>query len=73
MDHAIDDGSLLVSAFIDYVAAFDSVSHHFLDEAMSVAGGSDKCRMVFRAIYGKAAAVVRVQTSGGEDVDLKVQ
>ena len=63
MDHAIDDGSLLVSAFIDYVAAFD----HFLDEAMSVAGGSDKCRMVFRAIYGKAAAVVRVQTSGGEE------
>ena len=67
IDHAVDKGSLLVSAFIDYVAAFDSVSHHFLDEAMAEAGGSDKCRMVFRAIYGKATAVVRVQTSGGEE------
>ena len=67
MDHAIDEGSLLVSTFIDYVAAFDSVSHHFLDEAMAEAGGSDKCRSVFRAIYQKAAAVVRVRTSGGEE------
>lgn len=68
MDHAIGEGSLLVSTFVDYVAAFDSVSHHFLDEAMAEAGGTDKCRMVFRAIYGKAAAVVRVRTSGGEEV-----
>ena len=54
--------------FIDYVAAFDSVSHKFLDEALAEANASDKTRAIFRAIYSKASAVVRVSQSDGTNV-----
>ena len=50
---------------LDYEAAFDSVSHLFLDEALGAAGASDKIRSIFRAIYSKANAVVRVQKADG--------
>ena len=54
--------------FLDYEAAFDSVSHLFLDEALGAAGASDKIRSIFRAIYSKANAVVRVQKADGSQV-----
>ncbi len=57
-----------VLVFIDFVAAFDSVSHKLLDEALGEAGASDKSRAVFRAIYSKAAAAVRVRDPSGEEM-----
>jgi exonuclease III len=57
-----------VLTFIDFVSAFDTVSHKFLDEALSEAGASDKVRGVFRTIYSAATARVRVRTQGGEVV-----
>ena len=53
--------------FIDYTAAFDSVSHFFLDEALGEAGASDKSRSVFRSIYENASASVRVRNADGTD------
>ena len=36
--------------FIDYSAAFDSVSHRFIDEMLAKAGASNKLRAMFRAV-----------------------
>ena len=38
-------------SFIDYSAAFDSISHKFLDKALKRAKVSVKTRRMFRAIY----------------------
>eukprot|EP01045_Picozoa_sp_COSAG04_P020331 COSAG04_NODE_2071_length_4866_cov_24.794210_1_plen_206_part_00 len=45
-----------------------SNGHLFLDESLGVAGASDKTRAMFRAVYGKANAVVRVRKGNGEEV-----
>eukprot|EP01050_Picozoa_sp_SAG11_P050318 SAG11_NODE_27978_length_326_cov_1.634361_1_plen_82_part_01 len=51
----------------DGECAFDTVSHKLLDTALNAAGASDKSRAVFRAIYSKASARVRVR-DGTEEV-----
>ena len=57
-----DDGKPLASiAFLDYIAAFDSVDHAFLDESLRHAGASPKSRGILRSIYSKANAVVRAK------------
>ena len=56
-----------VITYIDFVAAFDSVSHRFLDESMEEAKCRFKTRAIFRAIYRSATAQVRVQPPGGGD------
>lgn len=68
IDQCVEAGDSMVVTFIDFAAAFDSVSHKFLDVAMESCGASVKCRAIFREIYAKASAVVRVRGSGGEDV-----
>ena len=61
-----DQNETLASVvFLDYIAAFDSVDHAFLDEALKYAGASDKTRSILRAIYSKANAVVRAKDKGG--------
>ena len=57
-----------VLTFIDFVSAFDTVSHKFLDEALREAGATEKVRGVFRSIYSAATASVRVKPQGGEAV-----
>ena len=57
-----------VLTFIDFVSAFDTVSHKFLDEALEEAGATEKVRGVFRSIYCAATARVRVRSQGGEVV-----
>ena len=57
-----------MATFIDYSAAFDSVSHKFIDEALQRAGASDKIRSVFRAIYKAANAVTKVQGADGKEI-----
>ena len=51
----------MVITFIDYVAAFDTVSHKFLESALEAAGTSSKVKSIFRAIYRTAPARVRVR------------
>jgi hypothetical protein len=79
MDEVIRTGNGCVFAFIDFVSAFDTVSHHFLDESMGEIEAElieqnrlqevlqlRKCRAMFRAIYAKASACVRVTDSAGQ-------
>ena len=40
-------GKALAAVFIDYKAAFDSVSHKFIDETLEKAGVSTKARSMF--------------------------
>ena len=61
-------GRQLYVTFIDYSAAFDSVSHKFLDAALKEAGASDKSRALFRAIYKAASAVTEIPSTDGEKV-----
>ena len=68
IDHMIDKKDPLYLTFIDYSAAFDSVSHKFLDQALHAAGAKDKTRAMFRAIYGAATAVTEVQGVDGQTV-----
>ena len=46
-DDMLDAGKTLYVTYIDYSAAFDSVSHKFLDRALKVAGASNKSRALF--------------------------
>lgn len=54
--------------FIDYTAAFDSVSHCFLDKALARAKASPKCRAIFRSIYAAATARTKVEDTNGKHV-----
>ena len=54
-------GQKIAVAFIDYTAAFDTVSHKYLDEALSIersreAGVPVKIRVMFRVVYQTATA-----------------
>ena len=79
MDDVLRLEQTCVITYIDFVAAFDSCSHHFLDEAIGEAleagagvGGdpvqSTKCRAMFRAMYRQATARVRVRAADGQHV-----
>ena len=67
-DFVMSEGTSLILTFIDFKAAFDSISHFFLDEALGEAGVKAKCRSIFRAIYAKASGVVRVENADGSVV-----
>ena len=67
IDDVLGRGDTAFIVFIDFVAAFDSVSHKLLDAALHAAGATDKSRAVFRAIYSKASVAVRVRTENGEE------
>ena len=62
--------------FIDFVADFETVSHHFLDEALGYETEhammepefAEKSRAIFRVIYAKATGYVRVTASDGEKI-----
>ena len=59
-------GKELCATYIDYSAAFDSVSHKFIDQTLADAGASVKTRRIFRAIYNAAYAVVKVSGVNGK-------
>lgn len=52
--------------YIDFAAAFDSVSHRFLDAALAKAHASRKTRAMFPAIYKAAAGAARVKDKDGK-------
>ena len=64
-EDALEQGKELCATFIDYSAAFDSVSHKFIDATLADAGASVKTRRMFRAIYGAANAVTKVNDTDG--------
>ena len=75
-DQALEQGEELVITFIDYTAAFDSVSHKFLDRCLKNAGASRKTRAIFRAIYTSAKGTARVRGLDGKHVyseEFKIQ
>ena len=61
-------GKSLAAVFIDYKAAFDSVSHKFIDETLEKAGVSTKARAIFRAIYKAAAAYTTAAGTDGKRI-----
>ena len=59
-DKIIRENEKLVETFIDFKAAFDSLSHKFIDAALVKAGASRKTRTMFRAIYKVTIGVAKV-------------
>ena len=49
-------GRSIAATFIDYSAAFDTLSHKFIDEALKDAKAPIKVRAMFRAVYEAATA-----------------
>lgn len=68
LDQALERGENLIITFIDYSAAFDSVSHKFLDASLKAAGASRKTRAIFRAIYSAAEGTARVRGLNGKQI-----
>ena len=64
-EDTIEQGRQICATFIDYSAAFDSVSHKFIDITLQNAGASVKTRRMFRAIYLAASAVTKVNNTNG--------
>ena len=67
-DRVMALGESIAITFIDYTAAFDTVSHKFLDEALAEAGAPIKVRAMFRAVYSSASAFTTVPASDGRKV-----
>ena len=65
-DAVLRVGKQAVVKFIDYRAAFDTISHRFLDESLTAAGVQPKIRRIVRAIYAEATGVVRLRLPSGE-------
>ena len=74
IDFVLETQQQVTICFIDFVAAFDTVSHQWLDKALgkAVETGDEKpkyknkCRAMFRAIYSKPSGCVLTTTSDGE-------
>ena len=65
-DQIINGNEKCVITFIDFAAAFDSISHKFLDQALGTAGAKRKTRALFRAIYAAAEGAVRLASDDGK-------
>ena len=67
-DKLISIGKSLAVVFVDYSAAFDSVSHKFVDNALKEAGASPKVRAMCRAIYQAASAFTTVKGADRKNI-----
>ena len=67
-DQVINANSKCIVTYIDFAAAFDTVSHKFMDSTLAKAGASRKSRAIFRAIYEAAAGIARVNGTDGNYV-----
>ena len=65
-DNIIANNKQCVITYIDFAAAFDSVSHRFLDSALGRAGATRKTRALFRTIYAATQGTARVQGEDGK-------
>ena len=68
MSEVLRAGEEALITFIDYTAAFDSLSHLFLDESLSEANVSPKVWRIIQAIYSSASGVVQIRDASGENV-----
>ena len=68
IDKILQQDKPLVITFIDYTAAFDSVSHKFLDYALGEATAKPKTRAIFRSIYTSATTKTKVKDTQGKHV-----
>ena len=66
MDAVLRAGKEAVVTSIDYRAAFDTISHRFLDESLAAAGVQPKIRRIVNAIYTEATWMVRLRLPSGE-------
>ena len=66
IDYTISNDMVAHICYVDYSAAFDTVSHHFLDECLERYGASPSSRAVFRAIYNSAYGKVRAKAKDGK-------
>ena len=71
-DQVIANDNKMFITYIDYTAAFDTVSHKFLDKSLAAAGDSRKTRAMFRDIYSAAEGMTRVKGLNGKYVYSKV-
>ena len=71
-DQIIRGNNKCVITYIDFEAAFDSVSHKFLDAALKKANASRKTRAMFRVIYAAAQGAARVLGKDGKYILSKV-
>ena len=67
-DFIIKNKKSCIVTFIDYTAAFDSISHKFLNIALAKAGASRKSRAIFRTIYSETTGSARVRGIDGEHI-----
>ena len=67
-DQIINGNSRCTITYIDYTAAFDTVSHKYIDTTLVNAGGSRKMIAIFRAIYRVAAGMVRANITDGKKI-----
>ena len=65
-DQYIKGNKKCVITFIDFAAAFDSVSHRYIDAALRDARASRKTRAMFRTIYEAAAGAARLRGTDGK-------
>ena len=61
----MDMGRKLTLVFIDYSAAFDSLSHKFIDQALKETAAPAKIRVMFQVIYSSASTCTTVGVKGG--------
>ena len=71
-DDMIRMGEKIAITFVDYSAAFDTVSHKFIDRALKDAGASIKVRAMFRAVYFAATAYATAPATDGKKVNSPV-
>ena len=55
-----------VVTYIDYTAAFDSISHKISDRTLAAVGASRNSRAIFHAIYRAAKVITRVRDVDGK-------
>ena len=67
-DEILEEGRKMYVTFIDYSAAFNSVSHKFIDKALKAVCASHKRHALFRAIYAAASATTRVKNTDGTEI-----
>ena len=54
-------GECLAVTFIDYAAAFDSLSHKYIDRVLMEANVPNKERSMFRVIYVNASVFTNIK------------
>ena len=61
-------GKQAVVTFTDYLDAFDTISHRFLNESLTAAGVQPNIRRIVKAIYTEATGKVRLRLPSGEAI-----